>query len=940
MAFQPATSASLNDLLAQLSMDLSAFGDDDPAAAGASGTPTSASTPFESAAASPYGSRPPSRVQSSVSSPLPLSPFTVDSSRDGDEDDEAADVVADLTPTAPTPRHLHHAAAPAPSSASAVHFADLDWGDLAGMASELDSMLATGRAPSTKRLSMLFAPTAAAAAVPTSPSAPMLGTADPHAPPVPALPRYTSSPAPPSAATTTFTEPLRTPSLAPRRPLSHSSARADNDDEEDNVPLSRSNSTSRGSAAPRGLGISRGSPYADPAAPPVPALAAGPSEEDEDRPLGTLRRTLSSGGNAAAAASAVLARSKSTSRRDRDRSQDPALSPAERRVKRSGSRKGDSALARSGSSSTKKTKAAGGGVDPSVLVEKLAQAKVQKISTKIFIHDTSRVQPVSVTSITPVGDIVSFLVDHLDLHAAYLDDLDLSPTDLAALAGEVPGWTLFEEFHDLGLERPLRPWEPLGEVLRSWEPTTRNVLVLRRYAFHRAPEFALMGPAAPFCHTLHLESRPGHYKKRAVDLRLGAEAVAYRGTGAEFAAPGTLTSAIEWSQTSAEDVASVFAGRPGSSKPMAPLCSLAHFDVYTITAKRKRQPTAFGIALKNSARMGLFLEQSDHVHYLYADNPDLHRAWVLALRAAKAHVDRFMHREWFEDEPEDDEHDQSQLPLPPADSAADLSGGDFDAAAFDYDAGPSTLVGDISAPTSGIVHGTSITAGPGGKPLLDFSENLAGFTLERPTLLGSSHLSRSRTISGTNNGGGGGSSAAPSPGATLLRRAPSSAGNRMGSSATLGRGGGNAWDSPDAAGSPRYLDDDAFGGGGSPFDEPESSPRRMANAADSDEDDRPLGLAAAAAEGSRTLSRRPTMAAHGSASRSRSKSRTRGPMTLGRANSMPAAPLGAAVSTHDVGGRGTLLDRIEHRRGGGSGGVNGNSGERRGLIDQIPRSRW
>ncbi|ORZ33287.1 hypothetical protein BCR44DRAFT_1438682 [Catenaria anguillulae PL171] len=656
----------------------------------------------------------------------------------------------------------------------------------------------------------------------------------------------------------------------------------------------------------------------------------------------------------------------------------------------------------------------------STLAQKLAKAKIQKLHTKVQIGSnppTRVTQPISVASITPAADIVEYLTDTLDL--SVIDpplDSDSSPNlvgvvvePLLATTNDTndddppPEYTLFEYFSDLDLVRPIRPWEPLGDVLRSWEPAqSANSLAMRKDTYARLPEYALLGPPARMAGVLHWESRPGHYKKRHVELRLGAEA--RRHARSEFAAPGTLTGTIDVAQST--EVASVWMGRAKSSSPVDTLvCSLAHFDVYTFDPQataRKRAPSKYGFALKNAAaRMAQFEEKSEYVHWFYAESQQQARAWVVALRACKAHVDRFAHSEWFDDD--DDDHvqgaaddKQQQLKDQPEDqderksishhSQKSSAGGptqpmfhtllnlDADNPSKPVrhdDGGP--LLRDISAPSSSIQHGTTIVPiGANGKPLLDFSENLAGFTLERPTLLAST-LSRSKTIGATSPSahaprqipgtlGGGGSTLHRSASESHPHHSPTS--SRSQSRARASPSGGSSptlvprhpHPHPRAHSPPppvlRYP-----AGAGGVSDSGSNLGVRDDDKDDDDSDDEvPLG----------TLSRRPTLQSTGTSNsnspylmpmqlpvgggasappttttlaRNQSTSRSRpAASTTAAATARPAAGvhLGGALDESNVGGKGTLLDQIGRKRNEqASSGAQGGQ-QRRGLIDQIP----
>ncbi|KAI9223447.1 hypothetical protein BC828DRAFT_436915 [Blastocladiella britannica] len=587
-----------------------------------------------------------------------------------------------------------------------------------------------------------------------------------------------------------------------------------------------------------------------------------------------------------------------------------------------------------------------------------ALAPAKKLHTRIHIDygdGTPLVampsQPVAVASTTPALDIVEYLVAQLDLAGGSNENAENNQIG--------DQWCLYEVFDatlELGnaLHRPIRPWEPLGEVLKSWGDSTTTAgssssyaaaipasafdgttaaahrLVLKRdSAAAQAAEYALLATPSPLAGHVHWETRPGHFKHRYAELRLGAEAAVSRAAGAEFAAPGTLTSAIEVTQVS--DVASVWVGRPregaaaalSKRKPADLLCSLAHFDIYELTDKRRKQPTKFPLALRNEGRLAMFEEKTEYVKFLYADTAQERAAWVAALRAAKAHVDRFLHPEWFGEAPTPlspvaHAHHQAHRSYNDDDAAAADDVNDDGAAAY---AAPTTLTRgrggplvDVSAPThESLHHGTTVApTGRDGKPLLDFSENLAGFTLARPTLLGSTHLPLSATTS-------------PNPGSPL--QSPTGGGSTLLRRVTATRR------SPAAAAAAASVRGRAAGGDeqpaawAAPYDAPSSPGSGGLVAATARDDNAPLGMVSLSRRRSTSGSAAAgAAAAAASMARSRSKSRHR-----------PAAGalLGGVLPEAEVGGTGTLLDRIDGRRA----QQQQQQQQRRGLIDMIPTGR-
>lgn len=66
------------------------------------------------------------------------------------------------------------------------------------------------------------------------------------------------------------------------------------------------------------------------------------------------------------------------------------------------------------------------------------------------------------------------------------------------------------------------------------------------------------------------------------------------------------------------------------------LCSLDHYDVYTLTMKaRAKAPTNFCFAIKSNELSRSFEDPSCYIYFLCVDNVEKMRDWVLAIRNSR-----------------------------------------------------------------------------------------------------------------------------------------------------------------------------------------------------------------------------------------------------------------------------------------------------------------
>ena len=166
---------------------------------------------------------------------------------------------------------------------------------------------------------------------------------------------------------------------------------------------------------------------------------------------------------------------------------------------------------------------------------------------------------------------------------------------------------LLEYFSTVGVQRPLRRYEHVRDVMNSWDHDKQNSLLLVNPGSD-FPELELSLAGAPQTRpaecsfTLLLSQKPGKWDKRHIVLK----------------AEGQIVSQKD----------------PEKPQDAAHVCNLRDFDIYTPTAEKARKkikpPKKYCFAIKSQQKTSMFESTQDFVHFFCtADKPtadNFHRA--------------------------------------------------------------------------------------------------------------------------------------------------------------------------------------------------------------------------------------------------------------------------------------------------------------------------
>lgn len=161
-----------------------------------------------------------------------------------------------------------------------------------------------------------------------------------------------------------------------------------------------------------------------------------------------------------------------------------------------------------------------------------------------------------------------------------------------------------EMYNQLGLERRVRPYERIRDILNSWDQNSRNCLVV----VHSDPagnDEDLDSDVSPtgqgsrgFVLQLYHSQQPRRWNKRYMTLLDNGQILSSKKPDPN----------------------------PADKKDAVALCHLSDFDVYTPTESQTKQlkpPRKYCFAIKSQQRATVFVNSQNFVHFFCTDDPDL-----------------------------------------------------------------------------------------------------------------------------------------------------------------------------------------------------------------------------------------------------------------------------------------------------------------------------
>ena len=208
---------------------------------------------------------------------------------------------------------------------------------------------------------------------------------------------------------------------------------------------------------------------------------------------------------------------------------------------------------------------------------------------RVAVKYGQSVMPLAVTPFTTPVDIVRSAADHMP------EKIDPKTT------------VLLESFRQLGLERPLRRYEHVRDVMNSWDnDTSNNLIIIPSPPDGRDGDLELShvsrSQPGDISVQIYHSQRPGHWDKRWINLRSDGQVLIARKVGAEA----------------------------------SNICHLSDFDIYIPTArqisKKIKPPRKFCFAIKSQQKSSMFESTVNFVHFFSTNDKAVATAWYKAVQ--------------------------------------------------------------------------------------------------------------------------------------------------------------------------------------------------------------------------------------------------------------------------------------------------------------------
>ncbi|KAH8805903.1 hypothetical protein F5884DRAFT_860492 [Xylogone sp. PMI_703] len=196
---------------------------------------------------------------------------------------------------------------------------------------------------------------------------------------------------------------------------------------------------------------------------------------------------------------------------------------------------------------------------------------------------------------------------------------DTTPVDLIYSAANIMSHNinpscavLLESYGQLGLERRIRRYEHIRDVMNSWDRDTQNALIIENSDSPKndldldASSVPAKVPPEITVHVYHSQ-KPGKWNKRYITLLPTGQIYLAKKSGAK-----------------------------PHDKDIITLCHLTDFDIYTPTPhelrKNLKPPKKFCHAIKSQQKTVMFLNTENFVHFFCTDDEDLSEKWYRAVQ--------------------------------------------------------------------------------------------------------------------------------------------------------------------------------------------------------------------------------------------------------------------------------------------------------------------
>lgn len=171
---------------------------------------------------------------------------------------------------------------------------------------------------------------------------------------------------------------------------------------------------------------------------------------------------------------------------------------------------------------------------------------------------------------------------------------------------DVNSSVLVESFKRCGLERPIRRYEHIRDILNSWDTDTQNTLFVEPGPGGAGDEnlnvrnVSQVPPVEASFH-MYYSQKPGHWDKSLITLKSDGQIVGKRNRNETYN-----------------------------------ICHLSDFDIYVPTPRQLsrsiKAPKKACFAVKSQQKSSMFMSTANFVHFFATGNKDMARAWYRAVQ--------------------------------------------------------------------------------------------------------------------------------------------------------------------------------------------------------------------------------------------------------------------------------------------------------------------
>ncbi len=168
------------------------------------------------------------------------------------------------------------------------------------------------------------------------------------------------------------------------------------------------------------------------------------------------------------------------------------------------------------------------------------------------------------------------------------------------------GWIVFDCSAQFGIERPLREYEMITDVVNVRAHPKTDFLLIKRTELSPYLSLRSVPISSPaLAGWVYVQDRKKKWNKRWLELRDHG----------------------------------LYHAKNEKGKDEMPICQISSFDVYLVDSSAVKMPKVNGFALRSQDPITMFEKpDQDYVHYFSLTDPAAHRDWVRAILNARSYI--------------------------------------------------------------------------------------------------------------------------------------------------------------------------------------------------------------------------------------------------------------------------------------------------------------